>query len=108
MGVVDAVASRYDAGATAQPVTWLSGGIVTLINKLGPVLWLAAVVGALSGVFLKTGHFFIAPGFRHRKKSFGNCWMKRGILPQPIRTSRVRNPRVRTRELRSRFRRHPG
>jgi hypothetical protein len=64
MGIVDAVASRYDAGATAQPVTWLSGGIVTLINKLGPVLWLAAVVGALSGVFLKTGHFFIAPGFR--------------------------------------------
>jgi len=63
---VDALASRYDADAQApaQPVIWLSGGIVTVINKIGPVLWLAGVIGALAGIFLKTGRFFIAPGFR--------------------------------------------
>jgi hypothetical protein len=63
---VDALASRYDADAQtpAQPVIWLSGGIVSVINKIGPVLFLAAVVGALSGIFLKTGRFFIAPAFR--------------------------------------------
>ena len=65
---MDAFASRFDAGGhaqlQAQPVTWLSGGIVTVINKLGPVLWLAAVIGALSGILLKTGHVFIAPAFR--------------------------------------------
>lgn len=61
---MDAAASRHIAGAPAEPVTWLSGGIVTVINKVGPVLWLAAVVGALSGIFFKTGHFFISRGFR--------------------------------------------
>lgn len=61
---MDAAASHPIAGAPAEPVIWLSGGIVTVINKVGPVLWLAAVVGALSGIFLKTGHFLIAPGFR--------------------------------------------
>ena len=61
---MDALAAPYDAHAPAQPVTWLSGGIVTAVNKIGPVLWLAAVVGAFSGILLKTGHFFIAPGFR--------------------------------------------
>ena len=58
------MAAPYDAHAPAQPVTWLSGGIVTFVNKIGPVFWLAAVVGALSGILLKTGRFFIAPGFR--------------------------------------------
>ena len=61
---VDAAASRHFAGAPAETVTWLSGGIVTVINKVGPVLWIAAVVGALSGIFFKTGRFFVAPGFR--------------------------------------------
>ncbi len=61
---MDALAAPYDAHAPAQPVTWLSGGIVTVVNKIGPVFWLAAVVGALSGILLKTGRFFIAPGFR--------------------------------------------
>jgi len=62
---VDALASRYDADAQApaQPVTWLSGGIVTVINKVGPILWIAAVIGALSGILLKTGHLFIASGY---------------------------------------------
>ena len=65
---MDALASRYDAGGhaqpQAQPVTWLSGEIVTLFNKVGPILWIAAVIGALSGILLKTGRFFITPGFR--------------------------------------------
>jgi len=61
---VDLVASHYDARSPAQPVTWLSGSIVTLINKFGAVLWLAAVMGGLSGIMLKNGRFFIAPGFR--------------------------------------------
>jgi hypothetical protein len=63
---VDALASRYDAGAqaTAQPVIWLSGEIVTCFNKVGPILWIAAVIGALSGILLKTGHFFVGPDYR--------------------------------------------
>ncbi len=60
---MDAVASRYDTRAPAQPVTWLSGEIVTLINKFGAVIWLAVIVGALSGVFFKTGHLFVTPAF---------------------------------------------
>jgi hypothetical protein len=61
---VDAVTSRYDAYASAQPVTWLSGEIVTFFNKIGPVIWLAITAGALSGVLLRTGRLFIAPVFR--------------------------------------------
>jgi hypothetical protein len=61
---VDVVASHYDTPSSAQPVTWLSGSIVTFVNKFGAVLWLAAVVGSLSGIMLKTGRLFIAPGFR--------------------------------------------
>jgi hypothetical protein len=63
---VDALASRYDADAQApaQPVTWLSGDIVTFFNKVGPILWIAAVIGALSGILLKTGRFFVGPDYR--------------------------------------------
>jgi hypothetical protein len=43
---------------------WLSGEIVTFINKIGAVIWLAAVTGALLGVFFNTGRLSIAPGFR--------------------------------------------
>jgi hypothetical protein len=45
-------------------VTWLSGEIVTLFNKIGPILWLATVVGGVSGIFLGTGRVFVAPAFR--------------------------------------------
>ena len=45
-------------------MTWLSGEIVTLFNKVGPILWIAAVIGALSGIFLKTRHLFVAPDYR--------------------------------------------
>jgi len=57
-------ASRDDIRVAPQPVTWLSGEIVTFFNKIGAVLWLAAVAGAFSGILLKTGHLFIAPAFR--------------------------------------------
>jgi hypothetical protein len=40
------------------------GEFVTFFNKIGAVLWLAAVAGAFSGILLKTGHLFIAPAFR--------------------------------------------
>ena len=61
---MDAIHSHCDTRASAQPVTWLSGEIVTFVNKIGPLIWLAVVVGALSGVVLKTGHILIAPAFR--------------------------------------------
>lgn len=62
--MVDAVSSRYDTHASAKPVTWLSGEVVTFLNKIGPVIWLAMTAGVLSGVLLKTGRLFIAPSFR--------------------------------------------
>lgn len=45
-------------------MTWLSGDIVTPINKIGPVICVAGLVGAVSGVLLKTGQISVAPGFR--------------------------------------------
>lgn len=61
---MDAVAPRGDAGERAQPVTWLSGEIVTFFNKIGPIIWLATVVGGFSGIFLSSGRVFVAPAFR--------------------------------------------
>lgn len=61
---MDAPALSRDAHSSLPPVIWLSGGIVTVINKAGPVLWLATVVGGFSGLFLKNGRVFIVPGFR--------------------------------------------
>lgn len=65
---MDALASHFDAGdrtpAQSQPVTWLSGEIVTCFNKVGPILWIAAVIGAFSGILLKTGHFLVSPDYR--------------------------------------------
>ena len=61
---MDALASRYGAQAPTQPVIWLSGEITTLLNKIGPVIWIAAIGWTFSGVFVKTGHIFIAPPFR--------------------------------------------
>jgi hypothetical protein len=52
-----------DAREPSQPITWLSGEIVTFFNKIGPVVWAALVVGGLSGVFLKTGRIYVAPAF---------------------------------------------
>jgi len=58
------VAPQRDTCEPAQPVTWLSGEIVTFFNKIGPILWLATVVGGFSGIFLSSGRFFVAPAFR--------------------------------------------
>jgi hypothetical protein len=61
---VDALASRYETGAPAQPVTWLSGEFVTFVNKIGPVLWLASVTAGLTGIYLATGGISIDATFR--------------------------------------------
>jgi hypothetical protein len=61
---VDALTSRYEAEAPVQQVTWLSGDIVTFFNKIGPAIWIAGVIGALSEILLKTGRLFISPDFR--------------------------------------------
>ena len=36
-------------------MVWLSGGFVTPVNKIGPVLWVAAAAGAYWDLLLKTG-----------------------------------------------------
>lgn len=54
------MASRYETRGAAQPVIWLSGEVVTFLNKIGPAIWVAA----LGGVLLKVGHIFIASAFR--------------------------------------------
>ncbi|HYM11547.1 MAG TPA: hypothetical protein VEU62_12490 [Bryobacterales bacterium] len=44
---------------------WLSGAVLTLLNKLVfPIVWVAAVGGALLWVFIQTGRISIQPGFR--------------------------------------------
>jgi hypothetical protein len=41
---------------TPDDTVWLSGAILTLLNKLVfPVLWLAAIGGAVGWVLVKTG-----------------------------------------------------
>jgi len=47
-----------------EKVTWLSGAIVTFVNKILGVLWIAAVVGAFTGIFLGRGRVFITTNFQ--------------------------------------------
>ena len=61
---VDIIAARGETRASGQTITWLSGEIVTFVNKIGPVIWIAATGGALFGILLGQGHLFVAPGFR--------------------------------------------
>jgi hypothetical protein len=61
---VDAIASHRDTRAPALPVTWLSGEIVTLLNKVGAVIWLGALAGVFCAVVFKTGGLSIVPAFR--------------------------------------------
>jgi hypothetical protein len=61
---VDAIASHRDTRAPEHPVTWLSGEIVTLLNKIGAVIWLAGLTGVFSAVIFKTGRLSIVPAFR--------------------------------------------
>ena len=53
------------AGPAAEPTIWLSGEIVTLLNKVVfPPLWIGVLGGLLGWVFLTTGRIHIASGFR--------------------------------------------
>jgi hypothetical protein len=56
---------------TPGDTVWLSGAILTLLNKLVfPVLWLAAIGGAVGWVLVKTGgHISISSGFQWI------CWL---------------------------------
>jgi hypothetical protein len=51
------------AQAPGQPV-WLSGAILTLLNKVGfPVLWLTVIAFVSMRIFVIYGRLSIAPGF---------------------------------------------
>jgi len=44
---------------------WLSGAVVTVLNKLiFPALWLGCLAGLVLAALLRNGHISIAPGFR--------------------------------------------
>jgi len=44
---------------------WLSGEVVTFLNKpLFPALWLGGLAGLVLAVLIRNGHISIAPGFR--------------------------------------------
>ncbi len=52
-------------GISQERTVWLSGEIVTLLNKLVfPVIWLALIVGFPLAVLMKNGHLVIASDFR--------------------------------------------
>jgi hypothetical protein len=54
-----------ETGPAAEPTIWVSGAIVTLLNKvIFPPLWIGALGGLLGWVFLTTGRISIASGFR--------------------------------------------
>lgn len=49
----------------AQPAVWLSGAVLTLLNKLVfPAVWLAFLGGIVLGTLLKFGRISIASDFR--------------------------------------------
>jgi hypothetical protein len=49
----------------ADSPVWLSGTVVTFLNKLlFPALWLGILAGLLLAALLRTGHISLAPGFR--------------------------------------------
>ena len=52
-------------GVSVERTTWLSGEVVTFLNKLAfPVVWLAVISGAFLAAFVRSGHIFIASDFR--------------------------------------------
>jgi hypothetical protein len=61
---------RVDAPAiatavSAEPTVWLSGELTTFLNKLVfPIIWVAAILGVLAAVLVKTGHISVASDFR--------------------------------------------
>ncbi|HXN45250.1 MAG TPA: hypothetical protein VN893_01330 [Bryobacteraceae bacterium] len=49
----------------AESPVWLSGTVVTFLNKLlFPVLWLGVLGGLVLAALIRNGHISIAPGFR--------------------------------------------
>jgi hypothetical protein len=46
-----------------QPVTWLSGEIVTFLNKIGPIIWLAFTIAWFGSLLFRTGRISIPPAF---------------------------------------------
>ncbi len=52
------------AGVSQEQTVWLSGEIITLLNKLVfPVTWLALILGFPAIVLMKTGHISVASDF---------------------------------------------
>ena len=48
----------------ADPPVWLSGAVVTFLNKLlFPALWLGGLAGLVLAALLSNGHISVAPGF---------------------------------------------
>ena len=51
--------------ASGEQTVWLSGAILTFLNKLlFPTLWLAALTGLVLGTLAQYGRISLAPGFR--------------------------------------------
>jgi len=49
----------------ADSPVWLSGTVVTFLNKLlFPALWLGVLAGLILAALIRNGHISIAPGFR--------------------------------------------
>jgi hypothetical protein len=49
----------------ADPPVWLSGTVVTFVNKLlFPALWVGILGGLVMAALIRNGHISIAPGFR--------------------------------------------
>jgi hypothetical protein len=60
-----AEAPAFTTGVSHQPTIWLSGEIITPLNKLiMPVPWIAALCWMPFNVLLRTGHIAVAPDFR--------------------------------------------
>ena len=57
--------AEVSSTATEAPTIWLSGAILTFLNKLVfPVAWLALIAGVPLWVYATLGRIQIAPGFQ--------------------------------------------
>ena len=51
--------------ASSEPPVWLSGAVLTPLNKLVmPAVWMGAVAGDPLSVYFTSGRLSVAPGFR--------------------------------------------
>ncbi len=59
------MSSQIDSGIAATQTTWLSGDVLTLVNKLVlPVIWLAALAGVPIWVYFTKGRLSITSDFQ--------------------------------------------